>query len=119
MPASHCVTADIGVLADLEARGLITSAMRRAGSNFAYLARERCCWSRFDPFRELFEALGGEFSPAAECAVAVLDLGWTLDQFAAGGYGGINRMSRATAQALLISALAALVALLPTLDEAA
>src|SRR6516165_7643991 len=71
----------LALLAQLEATGEISATMRRAGVNFYHLAQCRDRWRRFDPYRELFDALGGWDSPAALAAVAILDLGWPIDEF--------------------------------------
>ena len=64
----------LALLAQLEATGEISATMRRAGVNFYHLAQCRDRWRRFDPYRELFDALGGWDSPSALAALAVLDL---------------------------------------------
>ena len=105
----------LALLAQLEATGEISATMRRAGVNFYHLAQCRDRWRRFDPYRELFDALGGWDSPAALAAVAILDLGWPIEEFARSTWRG-RRISGSGAVGLFVASLRTLAALLPAFD---
>jgi hypothetical protein len=105
----------LALLAQLEATGEISATMRRAGVNFHHLAQCRDRWRRFDPYRELFDALGGWDSPAALAAVAILDLGWPIDEFARSSWRG-RRISRSGTIGLFVASLRTLAALLPAFE---
>lgn len=82
---------------------------------FLGLAADPHCWDPCDPFRQLYEGLGGSRSPVAECLVAVLVLGWTIEEFARFGWDG-KRMARSAPALLLRSGLAALLAQIAAAD---